>query len=226
MAKKSKEELCTINLEEINEISKEVNSNVEYSLEVDPTNKYNMSDKQKDFIKYYCEYKNIALAAELCEISKDLAKKYYLNYATQEEVKRINKAMYQRQFSSKMMNLNEIGAYLTNLITEENLFEKDKLSQKDKLKVVETLLKLEELMIEGVNKPEVIVYKDIEDEIKNLSVSTINKMIESKNSSNDNKDIINNSNNKLSVEEEAIIKSMKSTEILKIVDDLNKEGKK
>ena len=37
----------------------EVETNPQYSLEVDPENKYNLSQIQKDFIKYYVEFKDI-----------------------------------------------------------------------------------------------------------------------------------------------------------------------
>lgn len=198
-------------------ISKELENNPEYSLDVDPTHKYNMSDIQKTFIKYYCEYHNISIAAELAGCDKEMAKQFYLSFSSQEEIKRINRAMYARQFSDKILSLDQIGSYLTNLITEGNLFEKDKLMQRDKLKVIELLIDLQKYKNECLNNPITVMNNnDIEDEVKHLSIDTIKQLLNNDNKNNNKWD------DKLSAEENAVLNKMNNEELLKLLDDVNK----
>ena len=39
-----------------------------YSIEVDPQNRYNFSESQKEFIANYIQFKNVPIAAKLSEI--------------------------------------------------------------------------------------------------------------------------------------------------------------
>ena len=63
-------EIIPSNIEE--SYLKELDTNPKYSLEVDPLDKYHFCDAQKDFIKFYCDYKNVGTAAELACINDNL----------------------------------------------------------------------------------------------------------------------------------------------------------
>ena len=59
-------------------LSAELETNPEFSLDVDPTDKYSMSEEQKTFIKNYVEFKSIPMAAELSGLDIDTAKSYFV----------------------------------------------------------------------------------------------------------------------------------------------------
>ena len=119
------------------ELSKELDENPEFSLEVDPTNKYSMSEEQKRVVKNYCEFKSIPMSAELSGISLDTAKSYFVAYSSQQEIRRINRAMYQKQFSNKLLTIDEISNWLSSLITDENVPIADRVKTMDKVKIAQ-----------------------------------------------------------------------------------------
>ena len=118
----------------------ELITNPDFSLKVDPENKYNFSDNQKLFIENYVNYKNLMTAANLTGIEFSEAKKYINDYRTQCEIRRINKALYHHQFARKLISLEEIGGYLSSLLTDEFVPIADQLPSTDKLKVVNTVM--------------------------------------------------------------------------------------
>ena len=66
----------TINFDDLQlldeNFDKLINTDPRYSLQVDPLNIYNMSDEQKDFIKYYCQLKNVQAVCKLLSIDNDI----------------------------------------------------------------------------------------------------------------------------------------------------------
>lgn len=211
----------------------------DFSLEVDPLNQHGFSEEQKSFISHYVNYKNLMTAANLTGIEFSDAKKYLNNYAIQTEIRRINKALYHRQFARKLISLEEIGGYLSSLLTDEFIPIADQLPSTDKLKVVNLLLKLNEMQKEAINDPEVLLEKDIDYQIKELSLDTIKNLLSQK-SINDskNKEVKNNKNKKeelincinkddvLTLEEKAYLESLSTKELLKLLNDNNKKGGK
>ena len=156
-----------------NELIETLNKDEQYSLIVDPQNKYNFSDEQKKFIENYVQFKNVSLAADLTGIEKDRALQYFVAYNSQQEIRRINRALYHRQFASKLVSLDEIGGYLTSLLTDENVPVGDQLSSKQKLKVVEMIVELHKLKQGVLSNPNSVSNNDLSDALKNLSVKTI-----------------------------------------------------
>ncbi len=204
----------------------ELDSNPKYSLDVDPENKYNMSETQKEFIKQYVDTKNIATAAYFAGIDNDVAKAYYLAYSSQCEIRRINMAMYQRQFKTKLLSLDEIGGYLTSLLTDSNVSSSDRLKSSDKLRVAQMLIDLNITKINALQNPELIMHKDIDNQLKNLSISTIKDLLDHTDKPVDN-DIIYEvtGNDNLTPEENAYLSTLSTKELLDIIESTKKEEK-
>lgn len=200
------------------ELKNELDTNVEYSLDVDPTNKYNLSDKQKAFINNYINTKSIPLAAELSEISLDIAKKYFTSYATQQEIKRINRATYQKRFANKLLSLDQIAGYLTSFITEEDVPLAEQVKPMDKVRILQMLIDLNIWKQNSINNPNIIMNTDIESEIKKLSIKSIRELIYQANTKTEK-------TNELAKEDEAFLNTLSSKELLDLVDSQNKEEK-
>ena len=100
MGRKKKQTVYPMTDEQVNELQAKqaqlIETDPKYSLVVDPEDKYNMDALQKKFVEYYVEYGSINFAAELAQIDMDTARMYFAAYSTQQEIRRIKKAMYQR----------------------------------------------------------------------------------------------------------------------------------
>lgn len=242
MAKKKKNEIMkpALSIQEISaqnkqfseDLSKELASNPEFSLEVDPLNKYSMSEEQKTFIKHYCDFKSIPMAAELSGIDLDTAKSYFVAYSSQQEIRRINKAMYQRQFSSKLLSIDEIEGWLSSLITDDGVPMADRVKTMDKVRIAQMLIDLQVYKNQAINDPSNIIDVDIESEIKDLSVKSIKALLSQKNGKKEDekKDgiqaIKDSYDVPLSPEEEAFLKTLPAKDILKLLNDSSKEEQK
>lgn len=195
-------------------------SDPQYSIQVDPENKYSMPPSQKEFIRHYVQFKSIGTAAELAEIDHDTAKQYFVAWSTQQEIRRINRALYQRQFASKLVSLDEIGGYLTSLLTDENVPIGDQLKSQEKLKVATMLIELHKSKREALIDPGTIMSADLDVQIKSLSVTTIRQLLaqtKSKPISAIDED------DTLSMEEKAYLNTLPTQELLEIIDDSNKK---
>lgn len=210
-------------------LSAELETNPEFSLDVDPTDKYSMSEEQKTFIKNYVEFKSIPMAAELSGIDIDVAKTYFVAYSSQQEIRRINRAMYQRQFSHKLLTIDELGGYLSSLITDENVPLADRVKTMDKVRIAQMLIDLQTYKNEGIDDPSKIIDADIEGEIKNLSVKSIKLLISQNNKKKDEKkkdEAIKNASSMLSPEEEVFLKTLPTKDILNLIEETSKGGNK
>lgn len=209
----------------------ELDTNPEYSLVVDPTNKYKMSSLTKEFIRYYIEYRNIATVANLCYIDNDEALDILNTFPVQQEIRRISRALYHRQFSKKIMTINEIGGFLSSLIEDSDIPIADRLSNKEKLAVVRLLIDINEVKIKAMTDPSVLMMKDISNLVKGLSVGAIKALINQTNATNNvnevNRNIINITNDErikknepvLSPEESAYIESLSVDEALALLNE-------
>lgn len=210
-------------------LSAELETNPEFSLDVDPTDKYSMSDEQKTFIKNYVEFKSIPMAAELSGLDIDTAKAYFVAYSSQQEIRRINRAMYQRQFSHKLLTIDELGGYLSSLITDENVPLADRVKTMDKVRIAQMLIDLQTYKNEGIDDPSKIIDADIEGEIKNLSVKSIKLLIAQNNKKKDEKkkdEVIKMTDSMLSPEEEVFLKTLPTKDILNLIEETSKGGNK
>lgn len=205
------------------ELKNELETNPEFSLEVDPTNKYNMSDKQKNFIRNYVEFKSIPMSAELSGISLNMAKSYFVAWSTQQEIRRINRAMYQRQFSQKLLSIDELASYLSSLIVDENVPLADRVKTMDKVKIAQMLIDLQIYKNDAIKNPSNIIDKNIETEIKELSVKSIKMLLYQKKKDKKENEVIDiEYSNNLLPEEEAFLKTLSSDELLKLINETNK----
>lgn len=209
----------------------ELESNPEYSLAVDPINKYNLPTITKEFVRHYIEYRNISTAAVICHIENDEALEIFSSFPVQQEIRRISKALYHRQFSKKMLTMDEICGYLSSLIDDSELPQADRLSTKNKLKVIELLIDLNKFKIGAMTDPSILMMKDITELVKNLSVGAIKSLINqcetSTNANEINKEIvkytnaerIKNNEPTLSPEEAAYIESLSADEALMLLNE-------
>lgn len=213
------------NIEFTKDLKNELNTNLEFSLDVDPTNKYSMSDEQKLFIKNYVEFKNIKMAAEATGIDINIAKAYYISYSSQQEIRRINRAMYQRQFSSKLLTIDQLTSYLSSLITDENVPIADRVKTMDKVRIAQILIDLQFYKNNAINNPDDIFNTDVETEIKALSINSIKMLLEQKSKINTNDIIEVMPNEKLLPEEEIFLKTLPAKDILKLINETNNKDK-
>lgn len=201
------------------EYCSELETDPKYSLKVDPEEKYGLSELQKKFVEHYVNYKNIGMAAELTGIDMDTAKAYITSYPIQAEVRRINLALYQRQFYNKLLTVDEIGGYLTSLLTDA-VVEADKMNSKDKLRIIALMIELNKLKAESMKNPTILTEKDLDVDIKDLSVKTIKRLLET-NSSSTKTDIIDKLPNSedLTPEEAAYLSSIPTKELLNLIEE-------
>lgn len=204
----------------------ELDTNPEYSVDPDPTGKLGMSDVEKCFIQHYVNFKSIATAAELAGIDVDKAKEYFVSYNTQAEIRRINRALYHRQFMHKLLTLDDLGGYLSSLLMGENVPIADQLKTSEKLRVVELIMRLNEVKSEAMQNPATLMYKDIETDLKQLSVETIQQLLAANSSIKEKKDIVNMlDDGTLTPEERDYLTTLPVQELLKMIEDIKKEKK-
>lgn len=235
MAKKKKENLYdNLMTEEFKQKQIEyldtIKNNPQYSLIVDPENKYNLTLQQKEFIGLYCEFKNIQLAAMMSNLELEEAMTLYSSYPCQQEIRRINLAMYQTQFANKLISLNELGGYLTSLLCDA-VPSGDKLSPSDKLKVAQLILDLNKTLKETPNEVKDIIDIPIDTQIKDLSIKSIKALLEA----NKNKEKIKEEKEKIiesfenfdnfSQEEISFLNTLSTKELLDLLDSMEKENK-
>lgn len=198
-----------------------IESDPKYSLVVDPENKYNMDALQKKFIEYYIEYGNINFAADLAQIDMDYARMYFAAYSTQQEIRRIKKAMYQRQFANKLASLDEIGGWLTAVLTDE-VPVAEQVKTSEKLKVAQMIIDLHKYKRESMIDPQDIMSKDIDAQIKKLSVNSIQALLKQSDKENKVKEEVNKL--ELSFEEKAYLESLPTDDVLAMLENINKGG--
>ena len=179
----------------------------ENSLEVDPNNLYNMNDEQKKIIQYYIQFRNLSIAAEFAGIEYDIAKQYFVDYNSQSEIRRIHSELCKQQFKCETLSLDDIGGYLSSLIKEDLVPLGEQLKTTDKLRVISMLIDLNKIKTEDPDKPSTVI-NNLNLELKNLSIDTIKKLLD----------------NKLNDGEMDYLNSLDSNELLKIIEETNKEN--
>lgn len=234
MKRSSKKQMTSEKLHEIEAenaqctaaLKKELAENPEFSLEVDPTDRYSMNATQKAFIKNYCEFKSVPMAAELCGIDLDLAKSYFVAWSSQQEIRRINRAMYQRQFSHKILSIDEISGYLSSLIVDDDVPLADRVKTMDKVKIAQMLIDLQIQKNDALHNPSSIIDADIEGEIKKLSVNSIKELLSQKKKSSDEEKLDIQNDGSLLPEEEAFLKTLPAKDLLELIESEKNGGSK
>ncbi len=185
MGKKKKEKLDykSINATYIpkptgKEYSAYLDSDEKRSLIPDPEGKLGLSDEDKRFISFYCQYKNLQYVSLLMGMDvEDVTQKFMNRQAISDEISRINTAMYHRMFSRKQASLDQIGGYLTSLLTDDGVAFSDRLPSSDKVKVASLLIDLNKYKEQTYKDPELIDNSKIEEQIKTLSVDSIKQLL-------------------------------------------------
>ena len=205
------------NLEKLKEeYALELQNNPELSLSIDPTNKYKFDDTEKKFIEAYIQTKNVGYAISVSEMDESKSMGFLMDYRTQSEIRRINKAICQLQFQTKMVTLDEIGGYLTALL-EGNAVLAEQPSMQDKMKIVEMLLKVHQIQQDAIKEPQTLLQRDLNIDLSKLSTKTIKALID--NYKVNDIDEIMNSN--MTPEEIANLKTQ-SKSIIELMKMLNK----
>src|SRR5690554_1747470 len=189
MRKKKKQEIMRVRQNDLGmNYLKSLENDSKYQIEVDPDGFYGMSSEHKTFVKLFVQYRNLAVVAELMEIDPTLAKDYFTRYSTQQEIRRINTALYHRQIATNIIAFEDIGSYLSSWLIDADITEVDRLKKSEKLQVVKLLMDWHKSMREIIQKPEIITVETIEDEIKELSVANIKQLLATKSILNTNKE--------------------------------------
>ena len=143
------------------------------------------------------------------------------------EIRRINRALYQRQFASKMLTLDQLGGYLSSLITDNFVPVASQLKSKEKLKAIELMLKIGDLKNQAINNPSDIIERDMDSQLKDLSIDAIQKLIEQ---TSDNKEEKKNlveqidPDQVLTMEEKSYLETLSVEELLKILNNNESKG--
>ena len=202
----------------------ELDTNPKYSLTVDPEGKYSMSDQQKTFIGHYVNFKNVNTAAELTGIDQDTAKQYFVAYSSQQEIRRINLALYHRQFASRLISLDEIGGYLTALLTGDNVPIADQPKNiGEKLAIVRMLIDLNKMKMGSIQNPSLIMANDIDVQIKNLSLATVRQLLVQSENPQPIAEVYPSEG--LTMEESAYLSTLPAKDLLDLIETANNENK-
>ena len=202
----------------------ELDTNPKYSLTVDPEGKYGMSDQQKTFIGHYVNFKNVNTAAELTGIDQDTAKQYFIAYSSQQEIRRINLALYHRQFASRLISLDEIGGYLTALLTGDNVPIADQPKNiGETLAIVRMLIDLNKMKMESIQNPSLIMANDIDVQIKNLSLATVRQLLVQSENPQPIAEVYPSEG--LTMEESAYLSTLPAKDLLDLIETANNENK-
>lgn len=193
--------------------------------DVDKDGKYELSEIQKEFVKYYIEFKNIPLVAQFIGIDESLAVNIFKGYGVQEEIKRINTELYRKKFNNKMLSLSELGSYISSLITNEDVPINEQLNKKEKLDAVRLLINIYDLKNKSIDNPaELNVYDyTTEEEIKKLSLSSIKSLLNEKGKEEKKNELIKTIDKAglLTIEDKALMQSLSIDELVTLLNEVN-----
>lgn len=207
-------------------LESEFDKNPVYSLEVDPLGLYNFSPIAVQFIELMVQYKNVNfVAVAMMKLDQETGMALYSSPPVQDEIRRINLALYARRFATKMADLDQIGGFLTSAITDDNVPFADRLSGKDKLAAAKLLMDIWRMKGQAIEDPDVIDYVDIEKEIKSLRVEEIQMLIEGgpeiEDRAAEREELIKkiDSEGMLTPEEVIYLRSMSTDELKKLLEE-------
>lgn len=156
-----------------------IRTDPKYSLMIDPEGKYNFSQKDKDFIQWMIQYKNVQFVSTIMmNIPIEEGVEMYKRYDVQTEIKRLNMAYYARRFATKMADLEQLGGYLTSGLTDENIPVADRWSAKEKLTATKMLISLNMMKGKAFDSPQVVEVVEIQKDLDKLSPNELKQLIE------------------------------------------------
>lgn len=155
----------------------EIQTNPLYSLEADPLGTYGFDDETKQFVKLYAEYESISTVCEIMSIEVKKGRIYYFQRAVQNEINRIKNAMYHRQFATRLLNVNEIGGYLTSLLMD-NVPKSQRISSKQKISVAKMLLDINFQVNTALkDDPNILDETEINKKLEKLNINELKQLI-------------------------------------------------
>lgn len=163
-----------------NQYLQKLDDDPQYSLQVDPLGVYGMNDEEKMFINLYLTFENVIMVCQMLDIPEEAGKKYYLRTDIQAEIERLKIARYHHQFSSKILDIDEMGSYLTSLIMDQYVSKNDRLNPKNKLKAVELLMHITKMKYDIFNNSsprELIDMVEVKEQVKEMSPKKIKELI-------------------------------------------------
>lgn len=205
-----------------------IHTDPKYSIDIDPTGRYNFDEKTKDLIKWMIQYRNVQFVSTvMMNIPVEEGIEIYQRYDVQSEIKRINMAMYARRFTSKMADLDALGGYLTSGLIDENVPIAERWSPKDKLTATKMLMTLNAMKKKGYQDPITVEGVEIQEDLAKLSPNDLKQLIEINDEDPEEKealiDLIN-ADGLLSMEEIKNLRMMSISELQSLVDEMGLEG--
>lgn len=155
--KKLKEALRS--LDEDCEEFREYASSLEFH--IDAQNEYFMTDIQKEFVFLYTQYHDPFVVGEMLHLTLEETFEVWSNYYVKRALEQLGKIMFYKQLAVKLDSIDELGGYLTSLLTDQNIPECDKLSPKEKLSICDLIIKLNEYKATLFIRSPDFVYKDL-----------------------------------------------------------------
>lgn len=210
--------------ETITAVASELDSNPKYSLEPDPTGEYGMTTAEKNFTKWYVQHRNIAVAAQLAEVSVEDGMAIYRSFACQSELRRIDLAWKLRQINSSTLTLDQMGAMLTSYILDQ-MPAAERLSTKDKMSAMKMVMDIHALKQKVVEEATPIDAVDVESQVKDLSVDALKALIQKTkvidNENDEKEEMIKALDNEsaLSNDDLHYLRSLPVEELKKLVDE-------
>lgn len=166
-----------IDKESIAAMAEELETDPQYSLEPDPTGELSMTTREKEFVRWYVQHRNIAVASQLAGISVEDGMQIYKSFACQSELTRINMAYKLRQLNMSTLTLEQIGSVLTGYVFDQ-LPDADQLSTKDKMAAMKMIMDIHALKQKIVEESKPLDVVDVESQVKDLSVDAIKALID------------------------------------------------
>lgn len=198
-----------------------------YSLEADPTGALNLTNEEKRFIELYINYRNFGVVSTMMNIKVEDAVNIYMKFDVKNEIERINSAIYKHQYCKKMIDIDEIGGYLSSLMDDSFVPEVDRLKPMDKVKVADMILKVRQIQNEILQRnQEIIDVGKTDDALKELSVSSIKQLIdniESGDSALDEETEQKIKDSTMSPSDIDALKSLPTTDIISILNEATKQ---
>lgn len=152
-----KEALCSLDKE--CEEYKEYVSSLEFHL--DTQNEYFMTDIQKEFVFLYTQYHDPFVVGEMLHLTLEETVEVWSNYYVKRALEELAKILFHKQLVTKLDSVDELGGYLTSLLTDQNIPECNKLSSKEKLSVCDLIIKLNEFKATLFIKSTDFIHKDL-----------------------------------------------------------------
>lgn len=120
-----------------------------------------MTDTQKEFVLLYSQYHDPFVVGDMLRLTREETVEVWSNYYVQRALEELGQIMFHKQLVAKLDSIDELGGYLTSLLTDQDIPQCDKLSPKDKLAVCKLIIQLNEFKASlFVNSPD-FIYKDL-----------------------------------------------------------------